>query len=203
MKKSCIIGILIALLIIVPFSCNHTITDSYVYPVLPSSKEWSNMSNSEKQEVCAVPLSLALDMDTPTLLETYLNHPLGENQFILKDGNEYLSGLEFLLSRKDLEKVIYERYVSEDYAIADEIFYSEKFEFEDMTTELKVIHDTDQLEFLASRMKLNLEIKKKSPVIIEIERRLNYDIARNNFVKGYSTYFQEKFWLERQPALYN
>ncbi len=53
----------------------YTLTAPFDYPVKPGSREWEELSVSERKEVCRVEDSVAREMTTQALLRTVVNYP--------------------------------------------------------------------------------------------------------------------------------
>lgn len=94
------------------------ISDTYTYPILPGTNEWKELrSLAEKVEVSQIPTKRLKSISTQGLLETLLNYPLVldyiffDNMQIgfdrIKNENK---GFAELYSRKDIFKVVTERY---------------------------------------------------------------------------------------------
>lgn len=127
--RKLVAGALAAVLLFGAWACNtpylywgskgYTVTQAYTYPVLPGTPEWKALGDViAMREACSVPDELVAKMTTEALLETYLTYPFTSDirAFNFYSGgfvslqHHHQFGLNELMQREDLLKVVYERY---------------------------------------------------------------------------------------------
>jgi hypothetical protein len=130
-KKEMINKLVILIVLILVSSCSKEeleiqqgdcipfyISDTYKYPIMPGTSEWKELKSRDKMvEVCQIPGKKIKSISTEGLLETLLNYPLINDYYFfdnLQDGFNNIknenNGFKELYKRKDIYKVITERY---------------------------------------------------------------------------------------------
>ncbi len=87
----------------------YTIQESYSYPVVPGTEEWSELSTlQEKIDACHVDPALMQSMTTEALIDTVLNYPLLLNilaydslEMGIGSVSNYFDGIDILAQRSD------------------------------------------------------------------------------------------------------
>ena len=93
----------------------YTITDPYVYDVIPGTEAWNDMTSAERYEACYVSADVAENMTTQALVETVLGYPFWVNVYAfdtLEKGidvvSSYFPPLAELLKREDAANALAE-----------------------------------------------------------------------------------------------
>lgn len=188
-------------------SKGYTVTLAYTYPVLPGTPEWKALADViERREACSVPGELVAKMTTEALLETYLNYPLVSEIFFfnfysggfvsLQQHHQF--GLNELMQREDLLKVVYERY----HAIP--IYWGkipEGVDWEELWLRKEYIDNKHMqyLEVLIAQLDLTGNGVYQSKLRKELYKK---DLARKGNVAFYGSRQSTYEWTLYQDAMY-
>ena len=172
----------------------YTINKPYQFPEV---NFLSARKMKESIEKCTVPQDIIDKMTTSTLLENYLSYPYNSALMIQSSPNisrsfnylvtEHHFGLAELMARKDMRKVVLDRYlqadpspnctreIDEEIAKMDREVYGDLCKIED-----QVLEDIRRLEILIAQLDLKENSKIDRMILREVQRkeylkRLNWD----------------------------
>ena len=111
-----LVGVVMLVVVFYPFNRpNYTITEPFVFPTLDELRTFETIE--DRKNACRIPAETVAQMSTEALLETYLTYPYVSSMFssdrfsaAFDRLKEQGLGLEELMERKDLCKVLRKRF---------------------------------------------------------------------------------------------
>ncbi|MBA7543741.1 hypothetical protein ES705_36078 [subsurface metagenome] len=186
----------------------------YDFPVKPGTEQWAKLSSSkEMDEVCIIPDRVLSNLSTKALLITCLNYPRIIDFFLMDNLQsgfnfyaKHFNGLEELVKRPDLNKILFQSYLDIDLPKAKMSGYDHKLTFMQIAfLELLISQETiinhfekneklillkEAIKKLEQRQKLGESLYRQTTSALILSRIL---YSENNHLSEYDKYGNDIF----------